>query len=112
MFNERIECTGQNLTYIVDYLLRITTHYTDTYASDMVCYINSIEEQLMQENFKVPHVWYFGFYKNGVVKTDNKEELTGSNARNYRAVYSYTLEIVENCGFKEPKITIVRISNN
>lgn len=112
MFNEKIVCTGENLSYINDYLIRLAAHYTDAYASDIIIDINDIEKQLREEHFKEEHLWYFGFYKNGVQLTTSYNELTKSNTRSFRAIYTYTLEIVGNCGFKEPQITIVRVDNH
>ena len=91
MFNERIVCTGENLSYINDYLIRLSAHYTDCYASDIVYYINSIEEQLKKEHFQEAHKWYFGFYRNGVQREDDFETIKKTDARSFRAVYYYEL---------------------
>ena len=112
MFNERIECTGENLSFINDYLIRLAAHYTDCYASDIIYHINSIEEQLQKEHFQEMHNWFICFYKSGIQREENLETVKKAGTRVYRAVYSYTVKIVGNCGFKEPQITIERVFNN
>lgn len=111
MFNERIECTGENLSYINDYLIRLAAHYTDSYASDIVYIINSIEEQLQKEHFQEMHRWFLCFYKSGIQKEDNLETVKNAGTRAYRAVHSYTVKMVGNNGFKEPQITVERVIN-
>ena len=108
MINGRIENYGQNISSVNDFLIRAAAHYTDSYASDIVIHINSIERQLEAEGFQNPHTWYFGFYKSGVQREDTFDGFKKLDTRKYRAVFTFTLEIVEESGFKEPKITVER----
>lgn len=109
MYNDFIVCQGENLSYVFDYLIRITVHYTDSYATDMLIYINSIQEQLINEEYEVAHTWYFGIYKNGVQREESLETLKSVNTRRFRAIYSFNIEPVINCGVQEPEVKIVRI---
>lgn len=112
MNNNCIENYGQNISSVNDFLIRLASHYTDSYASDIVIHINSIERQLESEGFQNPHIWYFGFYKSGVQREDAYEEFKKLDTRSYRAIYKFALEIVTENGFKEPKITVVREENH
>lgn len=109
---EAISSHGKNLVFVNDYLIRVTVHYTDCFATDIVYFINQVEKQLQEEKFQKEHTWYLGFHKNGVVYTEHKEELSEVKSEKYRALYSYVLENVEKYGFKEPKITVTRLSSN
>lgn len=110
MLKEQITSKGSSLVFINDYLIRVTAHYTDNFASDIIYFINQIEKQLTKEYFLKEHTWYLGFYKNGVIYTDVKKVLFEVKVKEYRAIYSYTIELEEKYGFREPKITIRRLN--
>ena len=110
MLKDKISSNGVSLVFINDYLIRITAHYTDNFASDIIYFINQVEERLKEERFQKEHTWFLGFYKNGVVFTDVKKVLFEVKIKEYRAIYSYTIELEEKYGFKEPKITIRRLN--
>ena len=63
--HRKFSTTCINWSDITDYLIRLTAHYTDSYASDLLFSLKSIEQDL--ENGEVaPHGYFFGFHECGV----------------------------------------------
>ena len=69
-----------------------------------------MQETFKAENFRVPHTWFFGFYKNGVQRADTYEELQEVDTRNFRAIFRFSMEQLTT--MEEPKITTNRVDNN
>ena len=99
-----------NWSGIRDHLIRLTAHFTDFYASDLLYQLDTIQRDLENGEVK-PEGYFFGFRSMGVHFGDyialakDHRELENT----YRAIWRLTIDISSN---KHVEMSLHRVSYN
>ena len=94
-----------NWCNIRDHLIRLTAHYTDSYGSDMLYTIETIQHDL-EKGEVIPHGYYLGFRENGV---DHDTYITSkyeNDLKEYRAIWRILITISDK---KEVEMSLHRV---